>query len=73
MRSVASGPGEAATNKATERIVIRSLSDGELAHEARAMRKAASYAQGMADKLEREINRRRRLVRQAITKANEGD
>ena len=72
MRTVAQGSGGEASNKAAERIAIRALTDAELAHEAKTMRRKASYAQGMAAKLEREIKRRRRRAREAINEANKG-
>lgn len=73
MRTVAEGAGEQIAGKAAERIAIRALSDTELAYEAKAMKRKASYAQGMAAKLEREIKRRRRLMREALNEANKGE
>ena len=73
MRTMAEGAGEQIAGKAAERIAIRALSDAELAHEAKAMKRKASYAQGMAAKLEREIKRRRRLMREALNEANKGN
>ncbi|WP_458788954.1 hypothetical protein [Dyella jiangningensis] len=70
---MASRSGSKAADKEAERIAIRLLSDAELAHEAKTMRRKASYAQGMADKLDREIKRRRRAKRQAINEANRGE
>ena len=72
VRTVAQGSGGETSNKAAERIAIRALTDTELAHEAKTMRRKASYAQGMAAKLEREIKRRRRRAREAINEANKG-
>jgi hypothetical protein len=44
-------------------IVVRQMSDRELEHEAKLMRQRAAYAQGLADKCDREIKRRKRLGR----------
>lgn len=72
MRAVVERAGQAPTEPAAIRIAIRALSDDELAHEAKVMRQKASYAQGMASRLDREIKRRRNSLRRAVTKANEG-
>lgn len=50
------------------RIAIRQLSDDELAHEAKVMRGRAAFAQGMAARIESELNRRRRARRQAMNR-----
>ena len=44
-------------------IVLRMLTDEELQHEAKAERRKSALAQGMADRLEREIKRRKRLAK----------
>lgn len=72
VRGLAANPGPTTSDAQALRIAIRQLSDDELAHEAKAMRQKASYAKGMADKLEREIKRRRNSLRRAIRNANEG-
>ena len=72
MRAMVTRAGEAPTEPAAIRIAIRALSDDELAHEAKVMRQKARYAQGMADRLAREIKRRRNAVRRALNQANEG-
>jgi hypothetical protein len=47
-------------------IVIRLLSDDELVHEAKAERRKSHLAQGMADRLEREIKRRKRVAKMPL-------
>lgn len=72
MRAVVTRAGETPTEPAAIRIAIRALSDDELSHEAKVMRQKASYAQGMADRLAREIKRRRNVRRRATNAANKG-
>ncbi|MET3654068.1 hypothetical protein [Dyella japonica] len=64
--------GETPTEPAAIRIAVRALTNDELEHEAKVMRQRATYAQGMADRLEREQKRRRNLLRRAIKEANKG-
>lgn len=61
-----------ASQRQARRIAVRAMSDDELVHEAKQMRKRASFAQGMADRMERELSRRRRIRRQAIAQQNRG-
>jgi hypothetical protein len=72
MRAVVERAGQAPTEPAAIRIAVRALTDDELAHEAKVMRQKASYSQGMAVRLEREMKRRRNARRRAMNAANEG-
>ena len=56
--------------KQAARIVIRTMSDDELRHESKKMWKLASFAQGMADRIESELRRRRKKLRMAMTQNN---
>ncbi len=50
----------------SERIVIRNLNDDELRHESKKMWTLASYAHGMATKIDQELKRRKKVRRLAI-------
>jgi len=73
VRGLLTDPGSAPTDAQALRIAIRQLTDAELAHEAKVMRSRAYFAQGMADRMESELNKRRRARRQATNEANRGE
>lgn len=68
VRNLLAHPGSATTDAQALRIAIRQLSDDELAHEAKVMRSRAAFAQGMADRMESELTKRRRARRQAMNR-----
>jgi hypothetical protein len=73
VRGLAANPGPTTSDAQALRIAIRQLTDAELAHEAKVMRSRAYFAQGMADRMESELNKRRRARRQATNEANRGE
>lgn len=62
-----------AWQREARRIAVRAMSDEELVHESKQMRRRAAFAQGMADRMDSELNKRRRARRQAINEANRGE
>ena len=68
VRSVLAHPGPTTSDAQALRIAIRQLTDDELAHEAKVMRGRAAFAQGMAARMESELNKRRRARRQAMNR-----
>lgn len=59
--------------KAACRIAVRAMTDDELKHEERRLQDRAGEYQSLASQMRREIKRRKRKLRQAIARANEGE
>jgi hypothetical protein len=60
VRGLLAHPGPATSDAQALRIAIRQLTDDELKHETKVMRRRAHFAQGMADRMDSEIRRRKR-------------
>lgn len=72
VRGLLAHPSPTTSDAQALRIAIRQLTDDELIHEAKVMRGRVAFAQGMADRMEGELNRRRRARRKAIKEAMKG-
>ena len=53
-------------------IVVNAMTDEELQHESRRLQERAGRDQSLACQMRREMKRRKRALRQAITEANKG-